>query len=247
MEKSNKLIMVVGGSGGIGSEIARSFLLAGNRVCVTYYQNKQKTEELLSQFNDSCFAYQMNLRDEQQVGEIFKQAIEEHGSFDTIVFAPTGAVRPGQLTQKKWEDFDEHLTVQVKGLFLLAQHAILKKKQTSKLKFVVVVTECCIGTPPSSLSDYITAKYALLGLAKSLAVEAVKYNCTVNMISPGMVDTNLLKNLPPKLLEMVALKNPLKRLATPQDVASVALFLASDEAGYLNGVNIVVNGGNVMV
>ena len=76
--------------------------------------------------------------------------------------------------------------------------------------------------PPASLSDYITAKYGLMGLCKSLAVELAKYNCTINMISPGMTKTDLLSNLPPKLIEMTALQNPLKRIASVKDVANVA-------------------------
>ena len=121
----------------------------------------------------------------------------------------------------------------------------IKTKQ--KTKFVIVLTEYCTGKPPSGLSDYVTAKYALMGLAKSMSAELAKYNCTVNMVSPGMVKTKLISNLPPKLVEMTADNNPLKRIAEPSDVAKVILFLSGEGSDYLNGVNILVNGGGVML
>lgn len=85
-----------------------------------------------------------------------------------------------------------------------------------------------------------------MGMAKSMAVELAKYNCTVNMVSPGMTSTNLISNLPQKLIEITAANNPLGRIARPKDVANVVLFLASDEAEYINGTNILVNGGGIM-
>ena len=80
-----------------------------------------------------------------------------------------------------------------------------------------------------------------------MSVELAKHNCTVNMVSPGMVDTNLISNLPPKLVEITAENNPLKRIAASSDVAKVILFLSSEGSDYLNGVNILVNGGGAML
>ena len=97
------------------------------------------------------------------------------------------------------------------------------------------------------LSHYVQAKYSLLGLAKSMAVDLAKYNCTVNVISPGMVATPLIDQLPPKLVEITAEGNPLKRIALPADVAQVVVFLAGDVSDYLNGANLTVNGGSTML
>ena len=97
------------------------------------------------------------------------------------------------------------------------------------------------------LSHYVTAKYGLLGFVKSLASELTAYNCTFNMVSPGMVKTDLLSNVPHKLIEMTASASPMKRIADPSDVAKVIYFLASDNSDYLNGVNIPINGGNIFL
>ena len=86
-----------------------------------------------------------------------------------------------------------------------------------------------------------------MGMAKTMAVELAQYGCTVNMVSPGMVETPLLDSLPSKLIEMNAYQNPLKRNAVPDDVSNVISFLASDQSDYINGANIVINGGAVMI
>ena len=99
----------------------------------------------------------------------------------------------------------------------------------------------------SIINLHILSKYAALGLSKSLAIELAEYNSTVNIIMPGMVDTKLLDNLPPKLIELTAYNNPLKRIATVNDVASLVSFLSSEESDYLNGAIIPINGGSVLI
>ena len=107
------------------------------------------------------------------------------------------------------------------------------------------MTEYCIGKPPKGVAAYLTAKSALLGLSKVLSLELAEAKSTVNMISPGMVETKLIENLPKKLIEMTAYNNPLKKIASAEDIANVISFLASNDSDYLNGVNIPINGGNV--
>jgi 3-oxoacyl-[acyl-carrier protein] reductase len=137
--------------------------------------------------------------------------------------------------------------VQVKGFFYIVKQLMDQMKQKKKVKFIVISTEYCIGKPPAGLSDYITAKYGLLGLSKCMAVELAQYGSTVNIISPGMVETPLLKGVPSIFKEMNAEQNPFGRIATPKDVTGAILFLASDTSDYLNGTNITVNGGGVML
>ncbi|MFA5880409.1 MAG: SDR family oxidoreductase [Candidatus Margulisiibacteriota bacterium] len=250
--KKSKLIVIVGGTGGIGSEMAKLFLLNGEKVCITHYEGLDQAKEVVSQKiasevnTDKCFLYQADLESDISVDNIFQKIHKDHGNIDVIIFAATALTQPKHFFTKEWQDFNKHINIQIKGLFSVVKNTAEQIKEKHKTKFIILLTEYCIGVPPASLSDYITAKYGLMGLAKSLAVELAGYNCTVNMISPGMTKTSLLSNLPPKLIEITAMKNPLKRIAIPRDVANVALFLASDDSDYLNGVNITVNGGSVM-
>jgi len=247
--KKSRLIVIVGGTGGIGLRIAKSFLVNGERVCITYYKDKSYMKKIFFQNNSNrCFAYQVDVRNDTSVKNVFKKIYIDHGNIDVIIFAPTAQTHFKAFPDKEWANFKEHLDVQIKGLYLVVKNTInqiIEKKY--KIKFIILLTECCISTPPAFLSDYITAKYGLMGLAKCLSVELAKYNCTVNMISPGMTETNLLSNLPKKLIEITATKNLFKRIAKPEDVANATLFLASEGSGYLNGVNITVNGGNIML
>ncbi len=120
----------------------------------------------------------------------------------------------------------------------------MKKKKFGRI--IALASEYTVGRPPVKLADYIAAKYALVGLIKSLAVELGPYGITANCISPGLTPTTLTSHLPNKLVEIVSNQTPRKMLTTTQDIASLVRYLASPEAGMITGENIVVNGGYTM-
>lgn len=238
--QSKKVAVVVGASGDIGSAIVRAFSAREFIVCGTYYRHEPANKQ------DNSYFYQMNASDEAAVQSVWKNIRQTHGGIDVVVFAPTAQTSQKQFSKLEWKNFETHMNVQVKGFFAVVKNSMEQIQANRKIKFITVLTEYCLATPPPSLADYVTAKYGLMGLAKCLAIELAKYGSTVNMVSPGMVDTRLSDNLPPKLKEIVAAKNPLHRLALAVDVAAVVFFLSSEEADYLNGVNIPINGGSVM-
>lgn len=243
-----KVALVIGGTGGIGSEIVRAFIKNGMNVCATYYNDKDTAEKIVSELNgDKVSVYQMDLGDEMSVKEAVQKMTDKYKTIDVVVFSATLQTKNKQLLSMEWEDFQRHIDTQAKGLFYVTKNLMNQIKEKYRTKFIVILTEYCIGRPPTGLSDYVTAKYSLMGLAKSMASELAKYGCTVNMVSPGMTETDLIADLPPKLVEINAQNNPLKRIAQPGDVAKAVLFLASDNADYINGANIMVNGGGVML
>ena len=132
------------------------------------------------------------------------------------------------------------------GGFFHAVKALWPQMKEHPIRLVTILTEYVTGAPPAGLSDYVSAKYALMGLCKSMAIELAKYDCTVNMVSPGITETGLIAKLPPKMIELQAAQNPLQRIAEPDDVASAVAFLLSPESRYVNGVNMLVNGGGRM-
>jgi len=235
----SKTAMVAGGSGGIGSAIVEALQKEGINVCSTYYGQKSKKE--------GTDQYEVDLADENSTQKAMKAILSKHGKIDIVVLSATIPIKNKPLLAMEWKDMQQHIEVQAKGLLSIVKALHAQIKSGHKTKFIIVLTEYCIGKPPAGVSHYVTAKYALMGLAKSMAAELPKYNCTVNMVSPGMVDTTLLSTLPPKLVELTAEKNPLKRIASPKDVANVVLFLSKDESDYLNGVHITVNGGERML
>jgi len=114
-------------------------------------------------------------------------------------------------------------------------------------RVIFITTQYTESTPPAELLPYITAKNALNGFAKSLAVELAPYNINVNMVSPGMTETDLIADVPSKARMLVAAKTPMRRLGKAKDVADAVAFLASDKANYITGETIRVNGGQVML
>lgn len=233
-----KRMLIIGGSGGIGRATAQLCRARGFMVISTYLRERP---------NDASIDWRaLDVRNPAMMSDVVG-AIQREGPIDVIVYAPTSPISYTPLPQAEWHEFADHLDVQVRGFYHLL--AALRSDMFGRhpMHIIVLLTEACFGKPPSRLAPYIAAKSALFGLAKASAVELARYGTRVNMVSPGMTHTPLIARMPPKLLELEAEQNPLGRIAEPEDVAQVIAFLASDGASYLNGENVFVNGGAVMV
>ena len=243
----NKVALVLGGSGGIGFSAVERLLSDGFKVCATYLENKDELEKIFDRFNPSLIEiFQCDLSHEKNIDSLIKEISLLYGKIDVVVFTATSKLINRRILDLEWNEYTNHFDIQVKPVFFVIKYLSTQLKAKYKTKFIILLTEYCIGSPPKGLSHYVTSKYAALGMAKTMAVELAQFGCTVNMISPGMVETPLLDNLPSKLIEITAYNNPLKRNASPEDVSSLISFLASDKSDYLNGTNIVVNGGGVI-
>lgn len=238
-----KNALVIGGSGGIGSEIVRSLAKDGVKVWATYYQDKSGAE---NSGRGGADFLQMDVLKEGSINQAMEEVKAKSGKIDVFVYAVTSPIVHSSFLKSDWSVYQGQIDTQIKGFFLVLKHLAEQVKSGHKTKIIVILTEYCFGKPASGVSDYVTAKHGLMGFSKSLAVEFARYGSTVNMVSPGMTQTDLIAGLPAKAVELAELGNPLKRIAVPQDVAGVVSFLASDASDYLNGVNILVNGGGVM-
>ena len=243
----NKTALVIGGSGAIGSSAIASLVQDGFTVWGTYFKDKTNADAVAAKHPKAVSFVAMDCSQENSVTSAMQEIYSETKTLDVILFSVTPPLKYSAFANASWDSYKLQFETQVKGLFLLAKNLHPQIQSNYKTKIIVILTEFCVGKPTAGISDYATAKYALLGLSKILAVELSKYKTTVNMISPGMTETDLLSHLPPKALELAAMSNPLKRIAQPQDVAGVVSFLASEKSDYLNGANILVNGGGVML
>ena len=243
----SKTALVIGGSGGIGFEIVKTLSKYEMKVFASCSSNKDSLNRKLKEEDVSnCETCMLDVTNEENVEREVSKILEKH-KIDVLVYCVSPKIVNKGVNDLSWKDFQNQIDVQVKGLFSIIKALKPLIESKHKIKFIVVLTEYCIGKPPSMLSHYITAKYGLMGLMKSMASELVKKKATFNMVSPGMVETELLSNLPPKIIEMTAYNNPMGRIAKPSDVAKVVAFLASEDSDYLNGVNIPINGGNIML
>ena len=141
----------------------------------------------------------------------------------------------------------KHFNINIQGNFNLAKAILPEMKKRKSGKIILLTTQATENTPPQEWMPYVTAKYALNGFAKSLAVEVAAYNIHVNLVSPGMTETELISDIPEKSRMLIAAKTPMKRLAKASDIAGTIAFLVSDDANYITGETIRVNGGQIMI
>jgi NAD(P)-dependent dehydrogenase (short-subunit alcohol dehydrogenase family) len=228
-------VLVIGGSGGIGCSIAKKLKNDGHKVLITYTHDNIKADLVCS--NVGCDKIHYDLRQSGTANKVR----DEHPEIDAVVLAAVGSAGRVTVDELNADELNRQVDLQLFG----ALDMFLAWKDR-KMKYVVVLSEYVIGTPPTGLTPYVVGKYSLMGLCKCMAVELARKNgTTVNMISPGMTDTLLLMGLPSKIKEFTADRNPLGRIGLPDDVADAAVFLLNSD--YCNGVNIPVNGGGLML
>lgn len=226
----DKVALVLGASGDVGSAVVDLLEVNGAIICR----------------HGRSGDYGADVRDTKQIKKLIDNVISRFGKIDVVVNSLSAPVRIGSFENKNWNDFLEQLNVQLKATVEVGRLVIPYMKKNNWGRIINILTSYTIGLPPSSLSDYVTSKYAMLGLTKALARELGKYNITVNAVSPGFIRNKFTKNVPEKFSEILISQTPLGRLTTAEDVAKVVGFLCSDAADFITGENINLSGGQVM-
>lgn len=247
----DKVILVTGASKGIGAETARILASCGATVAVNYYKDAEGAGRVVKEISKAgrgrAFSFRADVSKESEVKKIIKDIIGRFKKIDIVINNASAPLGYKIFEEYGWMDFQKQLDVNLKGAFNVIKGALPQMLKRNSGKIINILSSVTIGVPPAKPIDYISSKYALLGFSKALAVEVGPFGITVNCVSPGMTDTEMTKDMPAKLKEIVALQTPLKRLAKPSDVAGVLVFLCSDKSDYLTGCNIPVCGGSVML
>lgn len=248
-EPLKRVVLVVGGSGGIGSAVARQLARDGFGIALHYFSNHDKAKEVQEDIIASggiCRIYRADINRKEDICELVGAVVRHFDTITVMVNCSTIRVTAEPFANLDWGRMQAHLDVALKSSFFLAQAVVPIMRQHKNGAIINLTTQYTEGTPPPELIPYIAAKSALNGFSKALAVELAPVGITVNMISPGMTDTELIADVPEKSRLMTAAKTPLRRLARPEDVAGAASYLASSRARFLTGETIRVNGGQVM-
>ena len=248
-EKERKTVLIIGATGGIGSAACLQLANDGFDIAIHYHSNKSKAESLqetISKLGVKTCIVSGGIDSKNDAEKIVNQVVRQLGDISVFINCATLKLPSVKFDLVEWHAFEDHFNINVRTNYLMAQELIPMMKNLKYGKFLFLSSQVTDSVPPANWSFYNTAKYALNGFAKSLAVELASHNIKVNLISPGMTDTELLADLPEKAKLLVAAKIPLKRLAKPEDVANIISFLASDKSNYLTGETIRVNGGQTM-
>lgn len=245
-----KVALVIGATGGIGKAVTTRLAEDGFDIALHYFTNRKTAkvlEKTVTAAGRKCHIYGADITDEAQLTPMVAGIVRHFGAITVLVNCATVRVTNSKFTSLGWKEIQSHFDVNVKGAFLLAKY-ILPVMQGEKFgKIINFTTQYIEGTPPAELLAYVTAKSALHGFTKSLAVECAPFGITVNMISPGMTDTELIADIPEKTRLLTAAKTPLRRLAKPGDIAGAVSYLASESADFVTGETIRINGGQVML
>jgi NAD(P)-dependent dehydrogenase (short-subunit alcohol dehydrogenase family)/acyl dehydratase len=242
--------LVTGGSRGIGAETARVLASKGWAVAITYWRSKDAADTVvheIAQYGGRAIAVHVDLRDDTSIDPLVVQVTERLGAPVLLVNAATAELEPAPASDITYGAFERHLAYQAKAVLRLCQASRPGMIAAGGGAIVNIVSQVTIGAPPAMAADYVTAKYALLGLSKALAVEWAGENIRVNMVSPSLVRTELTQGYHERVFKLEAARAPLRRLATVRDAAAAVAWLASEEAGFLTGVNLAVTGGQSMV
>src|SRR6266478_409254 len=239
----DKVAVVTGASQGIGRDTALALVEAGAKVAVAA-RTEEKLTDLVSDIaaaGGTGFAVKMDVADGEQVKAGFKQVLEKFGRLDILV-NNAAITRDGLAMRMKAEDWEAVLRTNLTGAHLCIQQALptmMKARAGRIINISSVVAQS--GNPGQA--NYVAAKAGLIGLTKAVAVEIASRNITVNAVAPGFIETPMTDALPDKVKEEVKARIPLGRMGSARDVAAAIVFLASDEAAYITGHVLNVNGG----
>ncbi len=233
----SRSVLVTGGNRGIGLAIARAFAGAGDAVAVTY-----RTGEPPQELTDlGCLAVRCDITDPEQVEGAYKEIEEKQGPVEVLV-ANAGVTRDQLLLRMSEEDFATVLDTNLTGTFRVVKRAS-KRMLRARTGRIVLISSVVGLLGSAGQANYAASKAGLVGFARSLARELGSRNITCNVIAPGFVDTDMTKALSDEQREKIVEQVPLGRYAQAEEVAASVRFLASDEAAYITGAVIPVDGG----
>ncbi len=245
-----KTALVIGASGGIGTAIAQKLAENGYALGLHYYSNREKIQalrEALSKNGKDTFAIQADITNLADISELTTVVKRKFGYLSTVVMAATVDVPGISFDNLEWEDIQKHIDINVRSAFYLIKALKPIFRQQKYGRVVGITTQYTDSVPPADMLHYVTAKSAMNGLYKSLAVDMAPLGVTVNLVSPGVTDTELTAGMPEKQKLLIAAKTPVKRIAVPRDVANAVSFLVSENSGFITGETIRVNGGQIML
>ena len=242
-----KTALVTGASRGIGRAVAVALASAGAKVAVNYAGNDAAAEETkaaIEAAGGAAILVKADIADSEAVEKMVADTVAAFGQIDILV-NNAGITRDGLLMRMKNEDFDAVINTNLKGVYYTTK-AVTKLMMKKRYGRIINMASVVGLTGNAGQANYSAAKAGVIGFSKTVAKELASRGITCNMVAPGLIATDMTKDLPEKAKEAMMTSIPLGRAGQPEDVAQAVLFLASDNASYITGQVINVDGGMVM-
>jgi acetoacetyl-CoA reductase len=237
-----RVALVTGGTAGIGAATAEALLAAGYRVAVNYGGNQQAAEAFTARTGIAAFAW--NVADGAACMTGVAQVEAALGPVEVLI-NNAGITRDAMLHKMTAEQWREVMDVNLNGCFNMCR-AVIEGMRERRFGRVINMSSVNGLSGQAGQTNYAASKAGLIGFTKSLALEGASRNITANVIAPGYTDTAMVSAVRPEVMEQILKTVPVGRLATPAEIARVVVFLAADEAGFITGVTLSVNGGKYL-
>lgn len=246
---TGKRALVTGASRGIGRAVARLFAAHGAHVWINYHNSAGAAAALAEEIHGAggkCDTVRANVTDEADVARMVA-GITSGGKLDILVNNAGPKIMSAAFDKLGWGDMAAAYEAIAGSAFRVTGACLPSLKADGGGRIVNILTSAALGRTSHNWLPYVSAKAALFAMSKNLAQELGPAGITVNMVSPSMVDTDLVAGVPDKIRQMAVARTPLRRLATVDDVAGAVLMLASPYAAFITGDNLLVTGGDVML
>ena len=238
----DKKILITGATGGIGGAIVKKFISLNAKVCCTG-TNIKKLENLKKDHPTSLIK-QFDISNHSNIEKFIDETANDMGGIDVLI--NNAGINKDTLSLRMSEqEWKKVIDINLTSTFLLSKYAI-KKMLKNKFGRVINITSIVGHTGNLGQSNYSASKAGIVGMSKSLSIEYAKKNITINCVSPGFIVSDMTNNIPEKIRSMLIAKIPMGRLGSGEDVSNCVAFLSSEEASYVTGETIHVNGGMYM-
>ncbi len=244
---AGRIAVVTGGSRGIGRAIALRLALSGATVIINYQKNEEKAKGLLEELRAKGCKGEIlpfDVSDEKEVSENFSYILKNYGKID-ILINNAGITRDNILIRMKSEEWRDVMKVNLDGVFYCTR-ASLRSMLKQHSGVIINITSVVGITGNPGQANYCAAKAGVIGFTRAIAREVASRNIRVNAVAPGFIETDMTTQISDEIKRSILLLLPIQRFGTPEEVAELVAFLASDSAAYITGQVIGINGGLLM-
>ena len=237
------LILILGASSDLGCHLI-SNIKNKCTILAHYNSSKKNIDKVKKKISNEVITLKADLSSENNTKKLINLIKSKYGIPNKIINFSSLKVENIRFKDLKWSDYQNEINVSLRSSFLIFNAFLPYLNKKDQGRVVIVLSSYVIGVPPKNLSNYITIKYAMLGLMKTLASEYSEKNILINSISPSMIETKFLNKLNKKIIEINSFNNPLKRNANPKDITPILKLLLFGKSNYLSGINIPITGGS---